>query len=186
MTSLLTSVIRINSPALLVSYNLGHGKGRSAPKPLLQEEEAENLFVVTKDENLFIFAQINHLQNDFIMQKTSVHLKIQRIVHSGAPPNLFNYILCLALLRVLLRPPRRALHRQRLGMYTGQFVYYGRCTELSIGNVRACTWASSSTAAAAPRSPLATSHRIAGPSKAPSSAMSSTMPANMVPLRRDV
>ena len=65
-TSLLTSVIRINSPALLVSYNLGHGKGQRAPKPLLQEEEAKKLFAVTKDENLFIFVQINHLQNDFI------------------------------------------------------------------------------------------------------------------------
>ena len=84
-TSLLTSIIKINSPALLVSYNLGHGKGRRAMKPLQQKEEAEKLFAITKDENLFIFAQINHLQNDFITQKTSVLLKIQRTVHSGAP-----------------------------------------------------------------------------------------------------
>ena len=51
-------------------YNLSHAKGRRTPKPLLQREEAEKLFAVTKDENLFIFAQINHLQNDFITQRT--------------------------------------------------------------------------------------------------------------------
>ena len=85
MTSLLTSVIRINSPALLVSYNLNHGKGRRAPKPLLQEEITKKLFALTKDENLLIFAQINHLQNDFITQKTSVLLKSKGLFTRGLP-----------------------------------------------------------------------------------------------------
>ena len=84
-TSLLTSVMRINSPALLVSYNLGHGKGWRAPKPLLQEEKVEKMFAVTKDENLFIFAQINHLQNDFITQRTNVLLKFKGLFTRGLP-----------------------------------------------------------------------------------------------------
>jgi len=53
-TSLLTNVVRINSPTLLVPYGLIHGKDQRALKPLLQEEEAEKLFATTKDENLFI------------------------------------------------------------------------------------------------------------------------------------
>ena len=35
----------------------------------------------------------------------------------------------------LLRPPRRALHRQCPGMYTGQFIYCDHHTTLSIGNI---------------------------------------------------
>ena len=135
-----------------------------------QKEEAKKLFAITKDENLFIFAQINHLQNGFIMQKTSVLLKIQRTVHSGPPKliqlhSLLSFTMSTTTAAVpsspsatsghvhgpvrLLRPPRRALHRQRPGMYTGQFVYCGRHAELSIGNDRACTWASSSIVATA-------------------------------------
>ena len=84
-TSLLTSMIRINSPALLVSYNSGHGKGWRAPKPYLQEVEAKKLFAVTKDGNLFIFAQINHLQNDFVTQRTNVLLKFKGLFTRGLP-----------------------------------------------------------------------------------------------------
>ena len=54
MASLLTAIIRIDSPAPLVFCDFGYEKGRKAPKPLLQKEEAEKLFAVTKDENLFI------------------------------------------------------------------------------------------------------------------------------------
>ena len=54
MTSLLTSIVRIISLALLVPYGLIHGKDLRALMPLLQEEEAEKLFATTKDKNLFI------------------------------------------------------------------------------------------------------------------------------------
>ena len=118
-TSLLTSVIRINSPALLVSYDLNHGKGRRARKPFLQKEEAERPFAITKDENLFIFAQIRHLRSDFITKRTNILVNSEDYLHGGSPINLFNYSLCLALLQVLLRSPRNALHRQRPGHVHG-------------------------------------------------------------------
>ena len=73
------------------------------------------------------FAQIHSSRSDFIIQRT---------VYSGAPPqNLFNYSLCLALLQVLLRPPRHALRRRRPGMYTGQFIYCSHRATPSIGYV---------------------------------------------------
>ena len=57
-------------------------------KPLQQKEEAEKLFAITKDENLFIFAQIHHLQSDFITQRTNVLLKFKGLVIWGLPHEL--------------------------------------------------------------------------------------------------
>ena len=133
-TSLLTSVIRINSPALLVSYNLGHRKGWRAPKPFLQEEKTKKLFAVTKDENLFIFAQIHHLQSDFIMKRTNVLLKFKglftrglshKLIQLQSLPSFTTSTTTAAAPRSpsatfghvhgpvrLLRPPRHALHRR--------------------------------------------------------------------------
>ena len=81
------------------------------------------------------FAQIHNLQSDFIMKRTNVLVNSEDCLLRGRPTNLFNYSLCLALLQVPLRPPHQALHRQRPGTYTGQFVYSGRRTTLSIGDV---------------------------------------------------
>ena len=135
MTSLLTSVIRINSPALLVFCILNHGEGRRAPKCLLQKEEAEKLFAITKDENLFIFAQIHHLQSDFITKRTNVLLKFKGLFTRGLPhkliqlqslPSFTTSTTTAAAPRSpsatpghvhgpvhLLQPPRHTLHRLR-------------------------------------------------------------------------
>ena len=112
---------------------------------------------MTKDENLFVFAQIRHLQSDFITKRTNILVNSEDCLLGGFPTKLFNYSLCLALLQVLLWPPCHALHRQRSGhvhgpvhllwpprhalhwqrpgMYTGQFIYCGRRATLSIGDV---------------------------------------------------
>ena len=132
------------------------------------------------------FAQIHHLQSDFITKRTNVLLNSKDCLLGGSPTNLFHYSLCLALLQVLLRSPCHALHRQCPSMYTGQFVYCGRRATLSISNVWACTQASSSTAAVVPHSPSAMSRHSVGSSKAPSSATSSTTPATVVPLRQGI
>ena len=100
-----------------------------------KKEEAEKLFAVTKDENLFIFAQIHRLQSDFITKRTNILVNSEDCLLGGFPTKLFNYTLRLALLQVLLRPPRHALHRQRPGMYMGQFIYCGRHAMLSIDDV---------------------------------------------------
>ena len=81
------------------------------------------------------FAQIHHLQSDFITKRTNVLINSEDYLLGSSPTNLFNYSVCLALLQVLLRSSCHALHRQRPGTYMGQFVYYGRRTTLSIGDV---------------------------------------------------
>ena len=77
------------------------GRVEGHQKPLLQKEEAEKLFAVTKDENLFIFAQTRHLQSDFITKRTNILVNSEDYLLRGSPTNLFNYSLCLALLQVL-------------------------------------------------------------------------------------
>ena len=81
------------------------------------------------------FAQIHHLQSDFITKRTNVLVNSEDCLLGGRPTNVFNYSLCLALLQVPLLPPCQALHRQRPGTYTGQFVYCGHRATLSIGDV---------------------------------------------------
>ena len=65
------------------------------------------------------FAQIHYLQSDFITKKTNILVNSEDCLLGGFPTKLFNYSPCLALLQVLLRPPRHALHRQRPGHVHG-------------------------------------------------------------------
>ena len=46
---------------------------------------AEKLFAVMKFKNLFIFAQIHHLQSDFITKRTDVFINTKDCLHGGSP-----------------------------------------------------------------------------------------------------
>ena len=53
---------------------LDHEKNRKAPKTSSKKEETKKWFATTKDEDLFIFAQIHRLQNNIIMKRANVLL----------------------------------------------------------------------------------------------------------------